>query len=313
MAVSQIGIDLGTTSILVYVSGKGVVLREPSVVAYDRDADKIRAIGEEARLMLARTPGNIVAVHPIERGVVSDYAVAEQMLRYFIQKAVGKLSFRKPKVNICIPADITEVELKAVEDGAGIDISMPAGNMIVDIGGGTTCAAVLSINGIVVTESIKVGGDDFNDEIVRLVKSRYGLMISGQAAEEIKISIGSAFEKPEKDTMDVSGRDIVTGLPKTVKVNSEDTREAMKGSLGQILDTIHNVLEKTPPELASDVVERGIVLVGGGAMLGGLEQLIEARTGINTILAEDPLLAVAVGTGKYMELMEEKKEQEEEK
>ena len=323
MAVSQIGIDLGTTSILVYVSGKGVVLREPSVVAYDRDADKIRAIGEEARLMLARTPGNIVAVHPIERGVVSDYAVAEQMLRYFIQKAVGKLSFRKPKVNICIPADITEVELKAVEDaayqagarevnlvekpiaaaiGAGIDISMPAGNM-----------AVLSINGIVVTESIKVGGDDFNDEIVRLVKSRYGLMISGQAAEEIKISIGSAFEKPEKDTMDVSGRDIVTGLPKTVKVNSEDTREAMKGSLGQILDTIHNVLEKTPPELASDVVERGIVLVGGGAMLGGLEQLIEARTGINTILAEDPLLAVAVGTGKYMELMEEKKEQEEEK
>lgn len=324
MALSDIGIDLGTSSILVYVRGKGVVLKEPSVVAYDRDAGKIKAIGEEARLMIGRTPGNIVSIHPMEHGVISDYMVTEQMLRYFIQKATGRLSFRKPRVSICVPANVTEVERKAVEDaayqagarevylvqeplaaalGAGIDISRPSGNMLVDIGGGTTSVSILSINGIVVTGAIKVGGNDFDEAIVRYVKNHYGLMIGEQAAEEIKISIGSAFERPEKVTMDVNGRDLVTGLPKTVKVTSEDTREALKDSLGQILDVIHSVLERTPPELASDVVDRGIVLVGGGALLGGLEELIEARTGVNTITAEDALLAVVIGTGQYVELM----------
>ncbi len=328
MAVSDIGIDLGTSSVLVYVRGKGIVLKEPSIVAYDRDADKIRAIGEEARLMLGRTPGNIVGVRPLTHGVISDYLVTEQMLRYFIQKATGRLSFRKPRVSICVPGNITEVERKAVEDaayqagarevflveepiaaaiGAGIDISRAAGNMVVDIGGGTCSVSVLSINGVVVNHCIKIGGDDFDDAIVRYVKNHFGLMIGEQAAEEIKISIGSAFERPEKITMDVNGRDLVTGLPKTVRVTSEDTREALKDLLSQILNAVHSVLERTPPELASDVVERGIVLVGGAAQLGGLEELIEARTGVNTITAEEPLLAVAIGTGQYMEMMSAKR------
>ena len=324
MAASDIGIDLGTSSILVYVKGKGIVLKEPSIVAFDREADKIKAIGEEARLMLGRTSGNIVAIHPMEHGVISDYMVTEQMLRYFIQKATGRLSFRKPRVSICVPSNVTEVERKAVEDaayqagardvflvpepiaaaiGAGIDISRPSGNMLVDIGGGTCSVAILSINGIVVSGNVKVGGNDFDEAIVRYVKNHFGLMIGEQAAEEIKISIGCAFERPEKTMMDVTGRDLVTGLPKTVKVSSEDTREALKESVGQVLDTIHTVLEKTPPELASDVVDRGIVLVGGGALLGGLEELIEARTGVNTITAENALLAVALGTGRYKEIM----------
>ena len=327
MAASDIGIDLGTSSILVYVKGKGIVLKEPSIVAYDRDADKIKAIGEEARLMLGRASGNIVAIRPMEHGVISDYMVTEQMLRYFIQKATGRLSFRKPRVSICVPSNVTEVERKAVEDaayqagardvflvpepiaaaiGAGIDISKPNGNMLVDIGGGTCSVAILSINGIVVSGSVKVGGNDFDEAIVRYVKNHFGLMIGEQAAEEIKINIGCAFERPEKTTMDVNGRDLVTGLPKTVRISSEDTREALKETVGQVLDTIHTVLEKTPPELASDVVDRGIVLVGGGALLGGLEELIEARTGVNTITAENALLAVALGTGRYSEIISQR-------
>ena len=324
MAVSDIGIDLGTSSILVYVNGKGVVLKEPSIVAYDRDSDKIKAIGEEARMMLGRTPGNIVSLRPIQRGVVSDYRVTEQMLRYFIQKATGRLSFRKPRVSICVPNDVTEVERKAVEDaayqagarevflvkepiagaiGAGIDISRPSGNMIMDIGGGTSCVSILSINGIVVSKSVKLGGDDLDESIIRHIKTRYGLMIGQQAAEEIKQHIGTAYERPEKETMEINGRDIVTGLPRSVRINSEDTREAMKECLSQILDAVHSVLERTPPELASDVVSRGIVLVGGGALLGGLGELIESRTGVNTIVAEDPMLSVVIGTGRYMDLM----------
>ena len=323
MAAADIGIDLGTSSILVYVRGKGVVLKEPSVVAFDRDTNKIKAIGEEARLMLGRTPGNIVAVRPMKNGIISDYMVTEQMLRYFIQKAVGRLSFRKPRVSICVPCSVTEVERKAVEDatyqagarevhmveepiaaaiGAGIDISRPSGNMIVDIGGGTCKVAVLSINGLVVSHSIKVGGDDFDAAIVKYVRDQFSLMISEQAAEEIKITIGTAFERPEQVSMDVTGRDLVTGLPKTVKVTSEDTRDALKDIAAQIVDAVHNVLERTPPELAADVVDRGIVMVGGGSLLGGLEELIEAKTGVNTMTAEDPMTAVAVGTGMYVEL-----------
>ena len=324
MAISDIGIDLGSSSVLVYVRGKGVVLKEPSIVAFDRDANKVKAIGEEARMMLGRTPGNIVAVRPIVHGVVSDYLVAEAMLRYFIQKATGRLSFRKPRVSICVPQNITEVERKAVEDagyqagareiylvdepvaaaiGAGIDISKASGNMIVDFGGGLCSVSILSISGVVVSHSIKVGGDDLDQAIVRYVKNHYALVIGEQAAEEIKLTIGTAYERPEKVVMDVSGRDLVTGLPKTVKVTSEDTREAMKDTLTQVLDAVHSVLERTPPELAADVVDRGIVMVGGGALLGGLDALIEARTGINTIAADDPMLCVAAGTGRYAEMM----------
>lgn len=324
MAATDVGIDLGTSSILVYVRGKGVVLKEPSVVAYDRDLNKIKAIGEEARLMLGRTPGNIVAIHPMKKGVISDYTVTEQMLRHFIQKAIGKMSFRKPRISVCVPSNVTEVERKAVEDaayqagarevhiieepiaaaiGAGIDISRPNANMIVDIGGGTTDVAVLSMDGIVVSTSVKVAGDDFDDAIMKYVRKKYSLMIGEQTAEEIKVSIGTAFEQPEPKVMDVKGRDLVTGLPKTVRVTSEDTRDALKEVTGQIVDAVHSVLEKTPPELASDVVDRGIVLTGGGSMLSGLEELIEARTGINTMTAEDPMTAVAVGTGRFVELM----------
>ncbi len=324
MPASDVGIDLGTTSILVYVRGKGVVLREPSVVALDRDTNKIKAIGEEARLMLSRTPGNIVAVRPMQKGVITDYNVTEQMLRYFIQKAIGRMSFRKPRVSISVPSSVTEVERKAEEDatyqagarevrlveetiaaaiGAGIDISRPCGNMIVDIGGGTCEVAVLSIDGIVVSSSIKVAGDDFDEAIVKYVRRKYGLMIGEQAAEEIKITVGTAFERPEPKVMEVKGRDLVTGLAKTVRVTSEDTRDALREETSQIVDAVHSVLERTPPELAADVVDRGIVMTGGGSLLNGLEELIEARTGINTMVAEDPMTAVAVGTGRYVELM----------
>ena len=325
MASADIGIDLGTASILVYVKGKGVVLKEPSVVAYDRDTNKIVAIGEEARLMLGRTPGNIVAIRPLRQGVISDYTITEKMLKYFIQKAVGRSYFgRRPRISVCVPSQVTEVEKKAVEDatyaagardvsiieepvaaaiGAGIDIYRPCGNMIVDIGGGTADIAVISLGGPVVSASIKVAGDDFDDAIVKYVRKKYGLMIGEQTAEEIKITIGTAFEKPEPKAMEVKGRDLVTGLPKTIRVTSEDTRDALKEVTGQIVDAVHSVLERTPPELAADVVDRGIVLTGGGALLSGLEELIEARTGINTMTAEDPMTVVAVGTGKFVELM----------
>lgn len=332
MAATDVGIDLGTASILVYVRGKGVVLKEPSVVAYDRDTNKIKAIGEEARLLLGRTPGNIVEVHPVRKGVISDYTITEQMLKYFIQKAIGKMSFRKPRVSISVPSNVTEVERKAVEDatyqagarevhiieepiaaaiGAEIDISRPCGNMIVDIGSGTCDVAVLSLESIVVSSSIKVAGDDFDEAIVKYVKKKYGLMIGEQTAEEIKIAIGTAFEKPEPKVMEVKGRDLVTGLPKTIRVTSEDTRDALKEVTGQIVDAVHSVLERTPPEIAADVVDRGIVLTGGGALLNGLEELIEARTGINTMTAEDPMTAVAVGTGRFVELMSEKRKEDE--
>lgn len=323
MASTDIGIDLGTASILVYVKGKGVVIKEPSVVAFDRDANKIKAIGEEARMMLGRTPGNIVAIRPLRKGVISDYTVTEQMLKYFIQKATGRMSFRKPRISICVPVSITEVERKAVEDatyqagardvtlidepiaaaiGAGIDISRPCGNMIVDIGGGTCDVAVISLDGIVVSSSLKIAGDDFDEAIIRYVRKKHNLLIGERTAEDIKITIGTAIERPDQKVMEVRGRDLVTGLPKTVRVTSEETRDALKETTSQIVEAVHGVLERTPPELASDVVARGIVLTGGGALLNGLEDLIELKTGINTVTAEDAMTAVAIGTGRYMEV-----------
>ena len=313
----DIGIDLGTASILVYVKGKGVVLKEPSVVAFDRDTNRIKAIGEEARLMLGRTPGNIVAVRPLRQGVISDYTVTEKMLKYFIQKAVGKQRFRKPLISICVPSQVTEVERKAVEDaafqagardvkiieepiaaaiGAGIDIARPCGNMIVDIGGGTSDIAVISLGGTVVSASIKIAGDDFDDAIVRYMRKKHNLLIGERTAEDIKIRIGSAYPRPESVTVDVRGRNLVTGLPKTITVTSEETTS-------QIVEAVHSVLEKTPPELAADIADRGIVLTGGGSLLYGLEELIESKTGITTMTAEDPMTAVAIGTGRYVEFL----------
>lgn len=324
----DMGIDLGTASVLVYVRGKGVVLKEPSVVAFDRDTNKIKAIGEEARLMLGRTPGNIVAVRPLRQGVISDYTVTKEMLKYFIQKAMGKQRFRKPRISVCVPSQVTEVEKKAVEDatyqsgarevaiieepiaaaiGAGIDISRPCGNMIVDIGGGTADIAVISLGGTVVSTSIKVAGDNFDEAIVRYMRKNHNLLIGERTAEDIKIKIGSAFPRPELESMDVRGRNLVTGLPKTITVTSEETEEALKETTSQIVEAVHSVLEKTPPELAADIADRGIVLTGGGSLLCGLEELIEDKTGINTMTAEEPMTCVAIGTGKYVEFLSGKK------
>ena len=324
MAGTDVGIDLGTASILVYVKGKGVVLKEPSVVAYNKDNNRIMAIGEEARLMLGRTPGNVVAVRPLRQGVISDYNVTEKMLKYFIQKAVGKTRFRKPIISVCVPSGVTEVEKRAVEDatynagakevkiieepiaaaiGAGIDIAKPCGNMIVDIGGGTADIAVISLGGTVVSESIKIAGDDFDEAIVKYMRKKHNLLIGERTAEDIKIKIGSAYKRPEVLTHDVRGRNLITGLPKTVTVNSDETVEALKETTTQIVEAVHSVLEKTPPELAADIADRGIVLTGGGGLLYGLEELIEQKTGITTMTAEDPMTAVAVGTGKYVEFL----------
>lgn len=328
MASTDIGIDLGTASVLVYVKGKGVVLKEPSVVAFDRNTNKIKAIGEEARLMLGRTPGNIVAVRPLRQGVISDYTVTEKMIKYFIQKAVGKSLFAKrPRIAVCVPSGATEVEKKAVEDatreagardvviieepiaaaiGAGIEIAKPCGNMIVDIGGGTSDIAVISLGGTVVSTSIKIAGDDFDEAIVRYMRKKHNLLIGERTAEDIKINIGTVYKRPENDSMDVRGRNLVTGLPKTITVTSKETEEALREAATQIVEAVHSVLEKTPPELAADISDRGIVLTGGGALLHGLEELIEEKTGINTMTADDPLTAVAIGTGQFVEYLSDK-------
>lgn len=322
MVSNDIGIDLGTASILVYIKGKGVVLKEPSVVAIDRDTNKVLAIGEEARLMIGRTPGNIVAVRPLRKGVISDYTVTKKMLHYFINKAVGKKTFRKPRIAVCIPSGATEVERKAVEDatysagarevtiieepvaaaiGAGIDISKACGNMIVDIGGGTADIAVISLGGTVVSASIKIAGDNFDEALVRHMKKKYNILIGERTAEEIKINIGGAYKRAEPLSMEVKGRNLVTGLPKTIVISSDETLEALQEPALQIVDAVHAVLERTPPELASDIFDRGIMLTGGGALLYGLDSLIEEKTGITTSIADEPLTAVAIGTGRFIE------------
>ena len=324
MLGSDIGIDLGTASVLVYIKGKGVVLKEPSVVAIDRDTKKVKAIGEEARFMLGRTTGNIMAIRPLRQGVISDYDVTEKMMKYFIQKAGGKRFFRKPRISVCIPSAATEVEKRAVEEatynagarevaiieepiaaaiGAGIDISKPCGNMIVDIGGGTSDVAVISLGGSVVSASVKIAGDDFDDAIIKYMRKKHSLLIGEMTAEEIKIKIGSAFKRPELVTLDVRGRNLLTGLPNTITVTSDETLEALELPCKQIVDSVHQVLEKTPPELAADIADRGIVLTGGGALLWGMEQLLEAKTGINTVTAENPMNCVAIGTGKFVEFL----------
>ncbi|MCD8078722.1 MAG: rod shape-determining protein MreB [Lachnospiraceae bacterium] len=328
MLSMDIGIDLGTASVLVYIKGKGVVLKEPSVVAYDRDTNEIREIGEEARKMIGRTPGNIVAIRPLRQGVISDYAITEKMMKYFIRKAMGKKTLRKPRIAVCIPSGATEVEKRAVEDatyqagarevsiieepiaaaiGAGIDISKACGNMIVDIGGGTSDIAVISLGGTVVSTSVKVAGDNFDEAIVKYMRKKHNLLIGERTAEEIKISIGSAYPRPEMMTMDVRGRNLVTGLPKTMTVTSDEMMDALREPAMQIVEAVLGVLERTPPELAADVYERGIVMTGGGSLLGGLDELIEEKTGINTTIADDPMRVVAIGTGKFIEFVHENK------
>ena len=326
MQYTDIGIDLGTASVLVYIRGRGVVLKEPSVVAYDSDTKKIKAIGEDARLMLGRTPGNIVAVRPLRKGVISNYTVTEKMMKYFIQKAIGKRTFRKPRISVCVPSRVTEVERKAVEDatyqagarevaiieepiaaaiGAGIDIAKPCGNMIVDIGGGTTDIAVISLGGTVVSDSLPVAGDDFDDAIVRYMKKNHNMMIGERTAEDIKIKIGAAYKLPEVNKMNVRGLNVLTGLPNVVEVSSEEIEDALRDTTSKIVEAIHGVLERTPPELAADIADRGIVLTGGGSMLRGLEDLIQSNTGINTMTAEEPMTCVAIGTGKFVEFLAE--------
>ena len=329
----DIGIDLGTASVLVYVKGKGIVLNEPSVVAMDKTTGKLLKVGAEAQAMLGRTPGNIIAIRPLREGVISDYDMTERMLREFIHKVAG-VSFFKPRVIICVPSGITEVEERAVIDagiqagarkvylieepvaaaiGAGIDITQPDGHMVVDIGGGTADIAVISLSGVVESASIKIAGDQFDEAIVKYIRRKHNVLIGERTAEDIKIKIGSCFPRPEVDTLDVRGRNLVTGLPKTVTVTSEETEEALKEATAQIVEAVHSVLERTPPELTADIAERGIVLTGGGALLRGLEELLESKTGINTMTAEDPMQCVAVGTGKFVEFLSGHREEERKK
>ncbi|MDP8233850.1 MAG: rod shape-determining protein [Candidatus Saelkia tenebricola] len=318
---SDVGIDLGTASTLVYVKGEGIVLCEPSVVAIEKTQNRVLAVGEEAKRMLGKTPGNIVAIRPLQDGVITDFEVTEQMLRYFIRKVCKKKLFLKPRVIIAIPSGITEVEKRAVKDsalhagardvylieepiaaaiGVGLPIYEPAGNMVIDIGGGTTEIAVISLAGLVMAKSIRVGGDEMDEAITQHMKKTYNLMIGERTAEDIKIKIGSAYPLDEEISMGVRGRDIVTGLPKTVTVTSEEIREAMAEPVTQILEVTRFTLERTPPELAADLIEVGIVLAGGGALLRGIDRLITEETGLPVHIADDPLTAVALGTGKVL-------------
>lgn len=321
---ADMGIDLGTASILVYVKGKGIVLQEPSVVAIDKNTNKLLAVGEEARRMLGRTPGNIVAIRPLRDGVISDYEITERMLRYFINKAAGRMLL-KPRIIVCVPSGVTEVEKRAVIDasnqagakrtflieepiaaaiGANLDITQPDGHMVIDMGGGTTDIAVISLGGVVVSKSIKVAGDKFDEGIVRYMRKKHNMLIGERSAEDLKINIGTAFKREKEVYMDVRGRNLVSGLPKTIKISSEEMREALDEPVTAVADAVHSVLERTPPELAADISNKGMIMTGGGALLHGLDKLISHRTGINATIAEDAVSCVAKGTGKSLDLFD---------
>ena len=320
MITTDIGIDLGTASILVYIRGKGVVLKEPSVVAFDRDTNKIKAIGEEARLMLGRTPGNIVAVRPLRQGVISDYTVTEKMLKYFIQKALGRKMLKKPRISVCVPSGVTEVEKKAVEDatysagarevaiieepiaaaiGAGIDISRPCGNMIVDIGGGTTDIAVISLGGTVVSTSIKIAGDDFDEAIIRYMRKRHNVLLGESSAEQLKKDIGSVYPREQDAIGYARGKELVRGLPTKMAVKSSEMIEACQEETDQILDSVREMLEAAPPELVSDISEHGIILAGGGSKIFGMDKLIMDKIGVPVVNIKNPDQVVATGAGHY--------------
>ena len=308
-------------TVIAYVKGKGIVLREPSVVAVNNVTGDVLAIGQEARRMLGRTPGNIVATRPLREGVISDYTVTEKMLKHFINKVCGKFIFA-PRIMICIPSQVTEVEKKAVIDaasqagarkvylieepiaaaiGAGIDISKACGNMIVDIGGGTTDIAVISLGGSVVSTSLKVAGDKFDEYIVKYVKKKHNIMIGERTAEELKVNIGCVYPKMQDTQMDIRGRDLITGLPKTITIYSSEMMEALAEPADMIIDAVHSVLEKTPPELASDISDKGIYMTGGGCLVDGLDKLLAEKTGINVMIADDAISCVALGTGKALD------------
>ena len=318
----DLAIDLGTANTLVSVRGKGIVIREPSVVAIDKNDERILAVGIEAKRMLGRTPGNIVAVRPLKDGVIADFYITEEMLRYFIKKATARYYLIKPRVLIAIPSGITEVERRAVKEsaeaagarrvhlieepmaaaiGVGLPVQEAAGNMIVDIGGGTTEVALISLSGIVYSRSVRCAGDELDDAIISYMRRTYNLMVGERTAEDIKIRIGSAYPLPQELSIEVKGRDLVAGLPKTVTIRSEEVREALTEQLNTIVDAVRTTLERCPPELAADLVDRGIVLAGGGALLRGLDQLLHEQTGLPIHIAEDPLSAVAEGTGKALQ------------
>jgi len=318
----DIGIDLGTANVLVYVHGKGIIMREPSVVAMDVNSRRVRAVGEKAREMLGRTPVNIVAVRPMTDGVIADYTTTQRMLEHILHKVCGVKRLFKPRVLLAVPSGVTSVEQRAVKQaalaagagealtieepmaaaiGAGLPISSPGGNMVVDIGGGTTDIAVLSLDGIVLSRSLRIGGMKLDDVIIRHIRLAYNLLIGDRTAEEIKITIGSASAQREETAMEVRGRDLLSGLPQTVVVSSQEIRECLAEPISQIVTRVKHVLEKTPPELASDIIERGIVLTGGTALLRGLDTLIAETTNVPTRVADDPLSCVALGIGKALE------------
>lgn len=318
---TDLAIDLGTATVLVYVKGKGVILKEPSVVAINKNNNEILAIGEEARKMIGRTPGNIVAVRPLRDGVISDYDITQKMLKAFIKKACGNKNIYAPKVIVCVPSQATEVEKRAVIDaasnsgaktvhlieeplaaaiGAGLDITRPNGYMVVDIGGGTCDIAVISLGGVVERESIKVAGDEFDDAIIKHVRNKYKLMIGEKTAEDLKVNIGSAFKNSRYLTSMVKGRNLISGLPDEVEISTEEIRQAIKEQVYNIVESVKKVLERTPPELSADIIERGIIMTGGGALLDGLDKLIEAKTGVSVSVAEDSVECVAIGTGKVL-------------
>jgi rod shape-determining protein MreB len=323
-ASRDMGVDLGTANTLVYVKGRGIVLREPSVVAIRTDTGGIEAVGEQAKQMIGRTPGNIVAVRPMKDGVIADFQTTATMLRYFIRQAMKNKSAwtGKPRVMISVPSGITAVEKRAVEDaaieagardaqtieepmaaaiGAGLPVGEPTGSMVVDIGGGTTEVAIISLGGIVTARSIRVAGDELDEAIIQYVKKAYNLMIGERTAEELKITIGTALPLDKDETMDIRGRDLVTGLPKTLTISSREISEALADTVGQIVDAVKVTLEKSPPELAADIMDRGIVLTGGGALLRNLDKLLAEETGMPVVVAENPLDCVAIGTGKALD------------
>lgn len=318
----DIGIDLGTASVLVYIKGKGVVLNEPSVVAIDKNTGRLLKVGAEAQAMLGRTPGNIVAIRPLRDGVISDYDMTERMLKEFIRKVTGGFHLFPPRIMVCVPSGITEVEERAVIDagrqagarrvylieepvaaaiGAGIDITKPDGHMVVDIGGGTSDIAVISLSGVVEFASIKVAGDQFNESVVKYMRRKHNILIGERTAEQMKMEIGCVYPKEEEATIEIKGRCLMTGLPKTITVNSTEMMEAFEEPVERILEAVHNVLERTPPELVADISNNGIVMTGGGSLVDGFDKLITARTGIHTVVAEDAISCVAEGTGKSLD------------
>ena len=321
----DMGIDLGTANTLVYIRGKDIVIREPSVVAIQTNTKQVLAVGEEAKKMIGRTPGNIVAIRPLRDGVIADFDITQNMLKYFIRRAAQKRSLFQPRVVVCVPSGVTEVEKRAVEEaaihagardaylieepmaaaiGAGLPVHEATGSMIVDIGGGTTEVAIISLGGIVTSKSIRIGGDELDEAIVNYIKKEYSLMIGERTAEDIKITIGSANVSNKESKMNIRGRDLVSGLPKTLEITSKEIYEAMREPIYNILEAIKSTLEKTPPELAADIMEQGIMLTGGGALLDGIDRLIKNETGMPVHIAEDPLDCVAIGTGRALESIE---------